>query len=187
MVMWDQPSQPFMPGQYCVRIAEGAWERREHFRLRREVFCTEQRVFDGDDRDAIDDEAIPLVATTCVLGSPHSVVGAVRIHQHAPGLWRGSRLAVHVDHRRVGKLGAELIRLAVCTASARGATRFLAQVQQQNVALFRRLHWRSLEEIMLHGLPHHLMEAELAHYPPHGMIETRMVRPVSTRALARAA
>ena len=32
--------------------------------------------------------------------------------------------------------------------------------------MFERLHWRSLGEVDLHGRPHHLMEADLAHYPP---------------------
>ncbi|NPD67371.1 histone acetyltransferase [Lichenicola cladoniae] len=187
MAMWDQPAAPFIPGQYCVRIAQAAWERDGHFRLRHEVFCDEQQVFSRTDRDAIDDDAILLVATTCVLGSPHSVVGAVRIHEDEPGSWRGSRLAVQADHRRVGRLGAELIRLAVCTAHQRGATRFLAQVQVQNVTLFERMNWRSLEQITVHGLPHHLMQADLAHYPPHGLVETRMVRPLAARAMAQAA
>jgi hypothetical protein len=38
-------------------------------------------------------------------------------------------------------------------------------VQLQNVRFFQRLHWDSLETIELHGLPHHLMQADLSHYP----------------------
>ncbi len=179
MAICDEAAAPFLPGAYCVRLATRPWERAGHFALRREVFCAEQGIFDGSDRDGLDDTATLIVAMTCILGSTDTVVGAVRIHEDAPGVWRGSRLAVHADHRRVGKLGSELIRLAVCTAHARGAVRFLAQVQAQNVPLFRRLHWRSLEEIALHGLPHHVMEADLAHYPPHGLDEIHLVRPVS--------
>jgi len=182
MRFFDAPDGPFLPGEYCVRLASTPGERAGHFTLRREIFCVEQGVFTDTDRDATDERAIPIVAMTCLLGAPDSVVGAVRIHEDAPGLWRGSRLAVHRDHRRVGRLGAELIRMAVCTAHRRGAERFLAQVQVQNVPLFRRLHWRSLEALTLHGLAHHLMEADLDHYPPHALVETRLVRPAARGA-----
>jgi hypothetical protein len=39
-------------------------------------------------------------------------------------------------------------------------------VQWQNVPLFRRLHWRSLGELTIHERSHHLMSADLTHYPP---------------------
>ena len=48
-----------------------------------------------------------------------------------------------------------------------------------NVAFFRRLHWRSLEEIELLGAAHHLMQAELARYPPTA--EPRPRRPAGER------
>jgi putative N-acetyltransferase (TIGR04045 family) len=94
------------------------------------------------------------------------VVGTVRIHEAEPGLWWGSRLAVAEGHRKVGALGASLIRLAVASAHARGATRFLAHVQSQNAPLFQRLHWRTLDIVDLHGRPHHRMQADLDFYPP---------------------
>ena len=103
-------------------------------------------------------------------GMPDQVVGTVRIHTHPegeePGLWWGSRLAVHAAFRQHGRLGATLIRLAVSSAHARGALVFLAHVQAQNVPLFQRLHWSLLKEETLHGRPHALMQADLAHYPP---------------------
>ena len=68
--------------------------------------------------------------------------------------------------RRVGKLGSELMRLAVGTARARGAVEFHAHVQRQNVVLFRRLHWAVQAEMDLHGRPHAHMLASLAHYTP---------------------
>ncbi len=185
MQFFDPPSRPFLPGQYRIALARTVWETEGHFRLRRAVFCEEQRVFSFCDRDAIDADAIPLVATTCVLGAPDQVVGAVRIHEALPGIWWGSRLAVDPAHRAIGRLGAELIRLAVSTAAARGCTEFLAHVQAQNTLLFRRLHWETLEVVSLHGLPHHRMRATLAHYPPHGQVEQRFVRPVgATRSPA---
>jgi len=155
-----------LPGEYMVKLVTERWEQREAARLRRAVFCAEQGLFDRDDRDDIDRQATTIVAVSCVFGMPEQVVGTVRIHESEPCHWQGSRLAVLGEYRRVAMLGSELIQLAVGTAHARGAVRFTAQVQAQNVPLFRRLHWTSLERIMLRGKPHHRMEADLAHYPP---------------------
>ena len=52
------------------------------------------------------------------------------------------------------------------SAVARGCRRFTAHVQAQNAPLFAKLAWTTLEEVALHGRPHHLMEADLAAYPP---------------------
>jgi putative N-acetyltransferase (TIGR04045 family) len=149
-----------------VKLATEEWEQRGAAQLRRGVFCGEQGLFEHDDRDDVDRCADTLVALSCVSGMPEQVVGTVRIHLAAAGHWQGSRLAVHADYRRVAFLGTELIRLAVGIAHARGARRFTAQVQLQNVPLFRRLHWISLEETLLRGMPHHRMEADLSRYPP---------------------
>lgn len=156
----------FLPAAYRIKHAVESWEREACAALRRAVFCAEQGLFDGDDADAVDQLALPIAAIACVAGMPDQVVGTVRIHREQPGLWRGSRLAVHPDYRRSAWLGRELIVHAVSTAHARGCERFLAQVQVQNVRLFESLHWRSLLAIEVAGRPHVLMEAELAHYPP---------------------
>ena len=160
------PFPVFLPAEYRVKFATEAWERREAAALRRQVFCEEQGIFDADDRDDIDAVAIPLVVISSLGVAPHDVVGTVRIHESEPTVWWGSRLAVAADYRRIGALGSSLIRLAVCAAHARGCRRFYAHVQSQNALLFRRLHWRSIEEIELRGRPHHFMQADLAHYPP---------------------
>lgn len=146
---------------FIVRAATTARDIDGAMALRRQVFVAEQGVFVGDDRDAIDAVALPLVVL-----SGAEVVGTVRIHEAQPGVWWGSRLAVEETHRRVGKLGAELIRLAVGTARARGAVSFHAHVQRRNAPLFRRLHWRIEREVALHGLPHLHMLASLEHYAP---------------------
>jgi putative N-acetyltransferase (TIGR04045 family) len=156
----------FLSPEFLIRAATEQWERDAAFALRRRTFCEEQRLFDGDDRDALDDVATPLVAISTLAAEPYEVVGTVRIHEEAPGVWRGSRLAVAPGCRRVGRLGAELIRLAVCTATGRGCRLFLAHVQAQNRALFERLHWIAEAEVTLHGAPHVRMRADLAHYPP---------------------
>ena len=56
------PFPVFLPAEYRVKFATEAWERREAAALRRQVFCEEQGIFAGDDRDEIDDVAIPIVA-----------------------------------------------------------------------------------------------------------------------------
>ena len=68
--------------------------------------------------------------------------------------------------RSQGHLGATLIRLAVSRANALGCSTFLAQVQMQNVPLFRKLGWQMLEETSIHGRPHARMQADLDFYPP---------------------
>ncbi len=156
----------FMPCEFRVKWASGKWELTEAHALRRAVFCAEQGVFIGDDRDAVDDHAQSIVALACVGGVPDQCVGTVRIHEAEEGVWWGSRLAVHAAFRQHGRLGATLIRLAVGSAHARGCHTFLAHVQQQNVAMFERLHWQALKPETLHRRPHSLMRADLAHYPP---------------------
>ncbi|MFM0717547.1 GNAT family N-acetyltransferase [Paraburkholderia strydomiana] len=156
----------YTPAEYRIKWTTLQWEADEAYRLRRAVFCIEQGIFVGDDRDEIDERAQQLVAVSCIAGMPEQVVGTVRIHQEEPGVWFGSRLAVHAAFRRHGKIGATLIRLAVTSAHALGCQTFLAHVQSQNVPLFRRLRWDVLAEERMLGRPHHLMQAQLQHYPP---------------------
>ncbi|TBO31195.1 GNAT family N-acetyltransferase [Aquabacterium lacunae] len=156
----------FQPVAFRVQRASQDWAVRDAHALRRAVFCVEQGLFVGDDRDAIDDHAQLLVACTTVAGECDQVVGTVRIHQSGPGVWWGSRLAVHPSFRHVGRIGATLIQLAVSSAHAQGATAFWAHVQQPNVPLFTRLHWARVDDLMLHGRAHARMQADLAHYPP---------------------
>jgi putative N-acetyltransferase (TIGR04045 family) len=149
-----------------IKLATTSQEREATRRLRRAVFCDEQGIFDGDDLDEIDQQALPIAAVLSMPDRPDEVVGTVRIHETEPGIWYGSRLAVTRSARRTGSVGSGLIKLAVGTAHAHGCKTFLAQVQSQNVTLFQRLHWTSLAELDVHGRPHHLMQADLAHYPP---------------------
>lgn len=176
-----EPVAPFLASAYHIKFATAAWERRGAADLRRQVFCAEQGLFAGDDRDCVDDVAIPIVALAMFGVAADAVVGTVRIHEPEPGMWWGSRLAVTPEYRRSAMLGTALIRLAVSSARARGCTRFLAHVQSQNALLFQRLSWRTLEEVDLHGKPHHRMEADLSAYPPFGTPE------IGFQALARQA
>jgi putative N-acetyltransferase (TIGR04045 family) len=166
------PFPPFLSPDYRVKFATETWEQRGAAALRRAVFCAEQGIFETDDRDAIDEVAIPIVALSSLGIVSDTVVGTVRIHQPEPGIWWGSRLAVAQEYRKVGALGAALIKLAVGSAHARGASEFYAYVQSRNALLFQRLHWQTLATLDLHGRPHHHMRADLAHYPPIQDAET---------------
>ena len=146
---------------YEIKLAETRSEHAAAAELRRVVFCVEQQIFDGDDRDATDDHANTIIA----LSPAGDVVGTVRIHQEVRGIWWGSRLAVDQRYRRVAQLGAGLIRCAVSTANGRGCKQFLAHVQVQNEPLFHRLQWQSLAYEDQHGLPHVKMQADLDAYP----------------------
>ena len=167
-----EPFPEFLPSEYRVKFATEAWEYREAAQLRRAVFCDEQRIFSGSDRDAIDDVAIAIVAISFFAVAPQEVVGTVRIHEAQPGVWWGSRLAVAAEYRRISALGTSLIRLAVSSAHARGCRRFYAHVQAQNAPLFQRVGWNTIEEVTLHGRAHHFMQADLARYPPIADAET---------------
>ena len=164
--MFPAALPPFVPPHFGLKLVSESWERDAAMRLRAYVFCHEQRLFEGSDRDLLDDSATTIVAVDYVMGMSHRVVGAVRIHEEAPGLWHGSRLAIDPAYRAVYGLGSGLVYRAVTTARARGCERFLASVQRRNVPFFRRLAWEELEELTLFGHAHTLMSADLAHYPP---------------------
>lgn len=166
---WCELDLAHEPSAFRVQWASSGWMQQQAHALRRQVFCTEQGLFDGNDTDAIDrDEpsARTLVALSCLAGEADEVLGTVRIHQAAPGVWWGSRLAVQRSWRTHRRLGSTLIRLAVTSAHAQGCSTFLAHVQAQNVPLFQRLHWQVRDKMELHGRLHALMQADLAHYPP---------------------
>ena len=164
--MMSDPFVPFAPSEFRVKFAASRWEREGALALRRAVFCDEQGIFPADDRDAVDDYAINIVALSMLGVAADRIVGTVRIHEEAPGVWWGSRLAVDTEFRRVGAIGATLIRLAVSSAHAMGARTFLAHVQAPNEMLFRQMHWETLAEVELHGHPHFRMHADLSKYPP---------------------
>src|ERR1700728_2038731 len=153
-VMIFEPFERFSASEFRVKFAASRWEREGAYALRRQVFCGEQGLFGQDDRDAVDDYAITLVALSMLGVAADQVVGTVRIHEDEPGLWRGSRI------------GATLIRLAVSSAHAMGCRTFLAHVQAQNALMFQQMHWETMAEVELHGRPHVKMRADLDFYPP---------------------
>ena len=175
----------YSPQDFLFKIASTPEDLAGFFKVRRDIFCEEQGVFRENDRDMYDETMIPIVCKTLIAGMEDSVAGVVRIDERRPGVWYGSRLGVARDFRRIrhfspgvavrnlqpcyhglGALGAGLIYKAVSTANALGCHEFLATVQQRNARFFQRLHWEPLGEIMLHGIPHVKMRADLSHYRP---------------------
>ncbi len=157
---------------FSFEIALSSHQIQAYFELRRRIFCEEQGLFEGSDRDAQDDHSYPIVALYHTPDGAPLVVGVVRIYEVSPRIWYGGRLGTHPDFRRGWRIGKGLINKAVTTANTWGCDQFLATVQQQNVRFFQRLHWQSLEELEVRGLCHHHMEADLDFYPP-----TKQPRP----------
>jgi putative N-acetyltransferase (TIGR04045 family) len=130
-------------------------ELLESFALRREVFVEEQKLFKRTDRDKYDKHAIHIIA---ICNS--KIIGTVRVHKKAEGLWYGSRLAVVKRFR--GRAGKILIQKAIEIVRENGAHKFVAYIQERNVVFFKRLHWKPVGPIITyHNEPHQLMEAKL--------------------------
>lgn len=150
---------------YC-RLARDDGEIARYRAIRRDIFCREQGVYDEDDGDEWDALALPIVCVETEGALVESIVGVVRIYRAQAQTWYGGRLGVIPSHRRLARVGRLLVRTAVSTATGLGATRFLATVQDANVPFFRQMRWHTLSRLRLQGRGHHLMQAELAHYPP---------------------
>ncbi len=151
---------------YQFKLASTVDEINAYFALRCHIFCQEQDLFVTHDVDEYDDYAYPIVAVDPTAEVLAGVVGIVRIYESQQRYWFGGRLGVHPQYRRQGSVGKGLIYKAVTTAHGWGCDQFRATVQMQNVRFFRRLHWTSLQQIEICQRPHHLMEANLDHYPP---------------------
>ncbi|MEM8867374.1 MAG: MSMEG_0567/Sll0786 family nitrogen starvation N-acetyltransferase [Verrucomicrobiota bacterium] len=170
---------------FVFKIATTEEDLKGFHTLRRQIFCDEQGVFEGDDTDPIDEHMIPIICKPLIAGMEDDVIGVVRIDEREPRLWYGSRLGVAPEYRRVrrfsaaatvrnqqpcnaglGAIGAGLIYKAVSTANAIGCDEFLATVQKQNARFFERLHWKPLGELELHGFTHVKMRADLNYYHP---------------------
>jgi|SRR6478735_2181864 len=163
---WGRPVRTQAAPRITAELAHEPWQVEAYFRLRREIFVTEQRLFLESDRDELDEHASPIVAQGEIAGMPDCVVGVVRIYPDGNETWFGGRLGVAAGYRRVGAIGTALITEAVATAHAWGCKRFLATVQAANARYFERHHFRRLETLELLGHPHFLMQADLARYSP---------------------
>jgi putative N-acetyltransferase (TIGR04045 family) len=168
---WGRPIRPSLGASIVAQVAREPWQLQGYRDLRRAIFAEEQRLFAGSDFDEHDEHAVPIVAESQIAGMADRVVGVVRIYRSAPGVWYGGRLGVRREYRRFGAIGGALITTAVSTAHALGCQRFLATIQLPNVRYFERHHFRVLREVRVHGLPHQLMQADLACYPPRAAHE----------------
>ncbi|HEY6494736.1 MAG TPA: MSMEG_0567/sll0787 family protein [Trebonia sp.] len=161
-------------GRFHITPASDAASLSSYARLRRDVFVTEQGLFDGTDSDGHDDDPRTVVLLARGTDGPDAgqLLGGVRLHPmtgdgpSAPdlGWWRGSRLAVAPDSRLVHGIGAALIRAACAEAESRGALRFDATVQLRHETLFRRLGWVPRERLTRHGAPHVVMDWPVARF-----------------------
>lgn len=152
-----------------TQVATEAWQVSGYHALRKRVFVQEQGLFQESDEDRADEVALPIVAMSVAHGMLDQVVGTVRIFRSSNSgfeTWFGGRLAVDAVYRRHGIVGESLIRAAVCTAHALGCTEFLATVQAPVVRYFERHHFAVREPTTVCGVPHALMQADLAKYPP---------------------
>ena len=168
-----------------INIPADECQLESYYQTRRTIFCKEQGLFIGSDYDENDYCSIPIIAINHYCGSPDEVVGVVRIYEEKEGEWYGGRLGVIKDYRSFSKficpnlfkqnevsalykmsIAAGLIYRAVSLANYIGCTKFSAHVQEQNVKLFKRLHWNVIKEIEIYGVKHFLMEADLEAYPP---------------------
>ena len=156
--------QPFRSRHITCHPATRPWELRAYYQLRRRFFCEEQGLFADDDRDEVDDRAIPVVAVACLAGMPDEVVGVVRIWEEGASRWWGGRLGTRSDYRKSAAVGQRLVQTAVGIACRRGCVEFLATVQLPNVGFFERMHWTVIGDVAVCGVRHALMEADLAHY-----------------------
>lgn len=163
---WGRPVRPSLSAQVVAQIATEPWQVAGYRSLRRAIFAEEQGLFEGSDFDEHDADALPIVAQSQIAGMADDVVGVVRIFRSEPGTWYGGRLGVRKEYRRFGAIGSALIATAVSTAHGFGCQRFLATVQLANVRYFERHHFRPLRVVEVRGLPHQLMQADLACYPP---------------------
>ena len=139
---------------------------KDYWELRKRIFCEEQNIFAESDIDEIDQDAYPIVSLNSGYGTKERVVGVVRIYETEKRQWYGGRLGVDSVFRKFNQIGKGLIWKAVTTANGWGCDQFLATVQIQNVSFFRRLKWKSIKQIEIKGIKHHLMEADLNYYKP---------------------
>ena len=118
-----------------------------YFRLRHRAFVERQGLFDGTDRDGVDDdpETVVLVARA----TDGRVVGGVRMWPVMDGWWQGGRLVSDGTHPGVG---AALVRAACAHAEARGVLRFEATVQ--SAGFFKALGWEPVGAALVNDVPH---------------------------------
>jgi radical SAM protein (TIGR04043 family)/putative N-acetyltransferase (TIGR04045 family) len=131
-------------------------EKLKAFSIRNSVFVQEQNLFKHTDTDENDKKGIHLVAK-----HEGQVIGTVRVYPAGTGngRWIGGRLAVQKGFRTSGA-GELLVREAVAFVKKKGCHHFTAHIQEDNIAFFEQLGWKSVGPLKDHfGRPHQLMKA----------------------------
>ena len=138
-----EPFPDFLPSEYRVKFATEAWERREAAALRRTGVLRRAKNFrrrrSRRHRRRRDPDRCVVVVRRGLAGSRRHGAHPPGRAGHLVGLAACGRPRLPAAFRRSA---SSLIRLAVCSAHARGCRRFLAHVQAQNAPMFQRLHWR---------------------------------------------
>ena len=130
-------------------------EKAACFRIRRQVFVDEQKLFPYSDIDEYDARALHIAAF-----KDDKIIGTVRIYPENNGVWVGGRLAVEKRYR--GKAGKQLVLKAMEIVKKHQALVFKAVVQSENVLFFENLKWqRKGRPFNYHGQSHQLMQAQL--------------------------
>ena len=139
-----------------VRETASADEREAALALRERVFCGEQGVPLEAERDALDAEAVHLVAV-----DGGSVVATCRVLGSGDEA-RIGRMAVAAPLRRSG-IGAALLRGAESIARRRGATRVTLHAQIRAHGFYARQGYADVGDRFLEeGIEHIAMEKQLA-------------------------
>ncbi|WP_314103975.1 MSMEG_0567/Sll0786 family nitrogen starvation N-acetyltransferase, partial [uncultured Frigoribacterium sp.] len=139
--------------EFIVGVADRA-EVEAYRRLRRDAFVDEQGLFEGTDRDELDDDPRTVVLVARAGGG---VVGGVRlapVGEEDVGWWTGSRLVVAPSARSALGVGSALVRAASALAEQLGVLRFDATVQVRSSVLFRRLGWEQTGRCVIGGVDH---------------------------------
>jgi hypothetical protein len=117
-----RPLRTFRPCEFRVEVGHRRLGAARPSRCAGRCSASSRACSPATTATPIDASAQMIVALACVGGVPDDVVGTVRIHEAEPGLWWGSRLAVHAAFRHHGRIGATLIRLAVAAPMRWAAT-----------------------------------------------------------------
>jgi putative N-acetyltransferase (TIGR04045 family) len=143
-----------MSGITCRKIINDE-EQAACFRIRKQVFVDEQKLFCDSDLDDHDKDAVHIAAFI-----NDKIIGTVRVYRETEDVWVGGRLAVKKRYR--GNAGKCLVLKAVEIVKNSNARVFKAIIQADNVPFFINLKWKPVGEIYLHhGKMHQLMQAQL--------------------------
>jgi len=144
-----------MKDEEIVEVARGSPLLAEIFRLRCEVFVSEQGVPLELELDALDDAATHLAALR-----DSEVVGTLRILQDGAAAKIG-RVAVRAALRQAG-IGSALMRRAAAIVSERGFSEILLHAQVAVAGFYRRLGYVEEGDVFDEaGIPHITMRRKL--------------------------